>query len=69
MTTKQDKLFFKNFDYLIKELLCAPEDVFELGQFQKVLLQGFLVSIDLLQLHLQLLKCGLQTMFSHLEHG
>lgn len=52
--------FFYSFYYLIEELLCAPEDVFELGQFQKVNLQGFLVSVDLLHLDLQLLKRGLQ---------
>lgn len=57
---KRSYFCFYCFEYLIKELLCAPEDVFELGKFQKVLLQGFLVSVDLLQLDLQLLKCGLQ---------
>lgn len=45
--------------HLIKELLCSTEDVFELRQLQEVLLQGFLVGVDLFQFVLQLLKGGL----------
>lgn len=44
---------------LVKELLGTSQDVLELGQLQEVLLQGFLVGVDLLQLVLQLLKRGL----------
>jgi hypothetical protein len=35
---------------LIEKLLSASQDVLELRQFQEVLLQCFLVSVDLLQL-------------------
>ena len=41
---------------LVKELLGAAQDVLQLRQLQEVLLQGFLVGVDLLQLVLQLLK-------------
>lgn len=44
---------------LIKKLLRTTQNVFELGQLQEVLLQGFLVGVDFLQLILKLLECGL----------
>ncbi len=50
---------------LIKELLCSTEDVFELCQLQKILLQGFLVGIDFFQFILQLLKGGLQVIMAN----
>lgn len=37
------------------------KDVFELRQLQKVLLQGFLIGVYLLQFILQLLKRGLSS--------
>ena len=45
--------------YLIKEVLCLPQDVFEFRQFQEVSLEGFLVGVHLFQLILKLLKAGL----------
>ena len=39
--------------------------MFELRQLQEVLLQGFLVGVDLLQFVLQLLKGGLPTVNTH----
>lgn len=50
---------------LIKELLCSTQYVLELCQFEKVLLQCFLVSVDLLQFILQLLKGCLQIKSRH----
>lgn len=38
---------FEEIPNLIKELLCPSEDVLKLRQFQEVLLQGFLVGVDL----------------------
>lgn len=46
--------------HLVKELLCPTKDVFQLRQFQKVLLQCFLVGVDLLQFILQLFKGRLE---------